>query len=95
MNASRPQRWDLVVGALASLVSIAGLVLSITLGNTDSLGFGNFHRDAQQFMAVLAAMVLILVAIKAGLRYRTVRKSAQTACAWRFGRLRKRPRRRC
>lgn len=68
---SRVQRWDLVVGACASLIAVAGLLLSVSLGNNVSLGFGNFHRDIQELLAVLAAMFLILVAIKAGLRYRT------------------------
>ena len=42
---SRVQRWDLVVGGFASLVAVGGLLLSITLGNTASLGLGDFHRE--------------------------------------------------
>lgn len=75
MKSTRVQRWDLAVGALASLTAVAGLLVSIRLGNTASLGLGTFHRASQEFMAGLAAMFLILVAIKAGLRYRRTRQS--------------------
>jgi hypothetical protein len=87
MNALRPQRWDLVFGALASLVAIAGFLLSVRLGNTASLGLGNFHCDTQKFMAMLAAMFLILVAIKAGLRYRKTGRTSPTTCGWNFERM--------
>ena len=79
MKSSRAQRWDLVVGAFASLVAIAGLLLSIALGNTASVGFGFLHPDTQKFMAALAGVFLVLVAIKAGIRYRS---ESQAVCAW-------------
>jgi len=91
---SRVQRWDLVVGGFASLIAVAGLLISITLGNTSSLGLGDFNRDAQQFMAMLAAMFLTHVAVKAGLRYRRTRQTDHSTCGWSFERLLNPPRRR-
>ncbi len=70
MKSSRSQRWDLVVGGMASLVAISGLGLSIAVGNTTAVGFGHVQRETQNFLAMLAAMFLVLIAIKAGLRYR-------------------------
>lgn len=84
MKSSRSQRCDLVVGSLASLVAIAGLLLSIALGNTASVGFGDLPRETQKFMAVLAAIFLILIMIKAGIRYRG---GCKAACAWSIERL--------
>jgi cytochrome c biogenesis protein CcdA len=67
---SRSQQWDLVIGAFASLIALAGILLSISLGNIASIGFGIVHRETQQFLAVIAGMFVILVAIKVALRYR-------------------------
>jgi len=90
MKSSRTQRWDLVVGCLASLVAIAGLGVSIAVGNSASVGFGHVQRETQRFLAVLAAMFLMLIAIKAGLRYR---KGCQAGCGWSIERMLNRPRR--
>jgi len=84
------QRWDLVVGIVASLVAISALGLSIAVGNTASVGFGNVHRETQIFLAALAGMFLILVAIKAGMRYR---KGCQALCGLSIDRLLDRRRR--
>jgi hypothetical protein len=91
MKSSRTQRWDLVVGVGASLVAIFGFGLSMAIGNTTSVGFGNVQRETQNFLAVVAGMFLILVAIKAGFRYRSAR---QGVCGWSIERLIKRSRRR-
>jgi len=76
MKSSHSQRWDLVVGGAASLIAVAGLLLSIVVGNTTSIGFGYLHPGTQKFMVVLAGMFLILVAIKAGIRHSGVRRGA-------------------
>ena len=70
MKAPRARRWDLVVGGAASLVAISGISLSITVGNTTSVGFGNLNGETQKFLVVLAGIFLILIAIKAVFRYR-------------------------
>lgn len=91
MKSSGSQRWDLLVGVLASLVAISGLGFSIAVGNTASIGFGHVNRETQSFLAVLAAMFLILVAIKGGLRYR---KRRQAIRGWSIERLLNPPKRR-
>ncbi|MBN9657065.1 MAG: hypothetical protein J0H49_02750 [Acidobacteria bacterium] len=91
MRSSRVKRWDLVVGVLASLVAISGLGLSIAVGNTASVGFGRVHRETQNFLAVLGATFLILIAIKTGLRYR---KRSKAACGWSVERMLNQPWRR-
>lgn len=63
------KRWDVVVGLTASLVAIAGLLLSMALGNTGSLGFGHLSSKTQEFLISLASLFLFLVMIKALLRY--------------------------
>ena len=63
------QRWDLVRGALASMVAVAGLLLSVRLGNTHAAIFGFLDRPTQVFLAVLAAFLGIMVAVKTQLRY--------------------------
>ena len=88
------QRWDLLVGGFASLIAVGGLLLSIKLGNTASLGLGDVHRDTQKFLATIAAMFLILIAIKAGLRFRRARQAGHGTCGWSFERLRSWPRHR-
>jgi hypothetical protein len=77
---SRVQRWDLMIGTLASLVAIAGLLLNLAIGNTASVGFGVLSRETQKFMTVLAALFLSLVAIKAGIRYHS-RERTVRACS--------------
>jgi hypothetical protein len=94
MKSSHSQRWDLVAGGAASLIAIAGLLLSIALGNTTSIGFGHLHPETQKFMAVLAATFLILVVIKAGLRYRRTNQTGNSACGLSLKRLLHPPRRR-
>lgn len=84
MKSSRAQRWDLVIGALASLVAVAGLLLSISLGNTASVGLGFLLPDTQKFMAALAGVFFVLVLIKAAIRYRG---ESQALCAWSIERL--------
>lgn len=75
---SRVQRWDLVVGAMASLVAVAGLLLSLAVGNRASVGFGELRPELQMLLLSLGAVFLILVAIKAAMRYR---RSGQAVCA--------------
>ena len=70
MKSSRAQRWDLVIGALASLVAVAGLLLSLAVGNTKSIGVGSITLETQRFMLWLAVVSLMLVGIKFGMRYR-------------------------
>ena len=82
---SRAQRWDVVIGALASLIAIVGLLLSLALGNTWSIGFGYLRPETQKFMAVLAGIFLVLVAIKTSVRYRQ-------GCRWNLEQLLKRRR---
>ena len=91
MKSSSAQRWDVVIGAVASVIAITGLALSISLGNTTSIGFGSLNSETQKFMAVLAGMFLVLVGIKAGLRYSS---KCQGLCGWRIERLLRRARRR-
>lgn len=88
MKSSGVQRWDLLVGALASLIAVGGVLLSIAVGNTESIGLGNVRRETQYFLATLSIVFFILVAIKAGLRYRS---KCQTACTWSIDRLLNRP----
>jgi hypothetical protein len=64
----KSSRWDLLVGLAASCVAIAGLGLSIAVGNTTAIGFGNIRRETQEALGLLAGIFLILIAIKAGLR---------------------------
>ncbi|MBX7135093.1 MAG: hypothetical protein K1X67_20700 [Fimbriimonadaceae bacterium] len=68
MSRARIRRWDLVVGALASLIALAGLVVSIALRNTTSVG-GSIDLASQKTLAALAGMFLTLVLVKAGIRY--------------------------
>jgi hypothetical protein len=69
MGSSSSRRWDLLVGVLASLIALAGLVVSISLRNTITIG-GAIDLQFQETLAVLALLVLLLVVIKAALRYR-------------------------
>ncbi len=91
MKSSQSQRWDIVVGGAASLIAIAGLALSIAVENTASVGFGDVHRETQNVLVVIAGIFLILVAIKAGLRYG---KGCYGDCDWTVERLFIRSRRR-
>lgn len=90
MKSSSVRRWDLVVGALASLIAVAGFLLSISLGNTATVGFGFLAPESQKFMLILAAVFLILVAIKAAIRFRC---GDPAACEGSLDRLLKRRRR--
>jgi hypothetical protein len=69
MGSSPRLRWDLLVGLLASLIAMAGLGISISLRNTASIG-GAIDLQVQRTLAMLALQLLLLVLIKAGLRYR-------------------------
>lgn len=69
MSTARIRRWDLVVGALASLIALAGLATSIALRNTSSVG-GTIDLQSQKTLAVLAGMFLTLVLVKAAIRCR-------------------------
>ncbi len=75
---------------MASLIAIAGFLLSIALKNTASIGFGFLHVESQKFMAVVAGTFLILVAIKSSVRYRRGRGAV---CVWSLERLLKHRRR--
>ena len=55
---------------LASLIAICGLAISIAAGDTTSLGFGRIYRETQNSLAALAIVFLVLVAIKAIIRFR-------------------------
>ena len=70
MKAPRSARWDLVVGAIASLIAVIGLLLSLGTDNTSSLGGVAIDRETQKFLAAVAGTFLILIGIKAGLRFR-------------------------
>lgn len=91
MKSSKSQRWDIAVGGAASVIAIAGLAWSIAVENTASVGFGVVHRETQNILVVIAGIFLILVAIKAGLRYG---KRCYGDCDWAVERLFKRSRRR-
>lgn len=69
MRASQRQRWDLVVGALGSVIAIVGLLLSVVAGNTMAAGFGVIDRDTQKALAWLASVFAVLILFKAGIRY--------------------------
>lgn len=79
MKSSRLPRWDLVIGALASLVAVSGFLFSLAVGNTATVGFGTVHLGTQKFMAVLAGVFLLLLIIKTAIRYRP---SCQATCVW-------------
>lgn len=85
MKSSRVQRWDLVVGAVASLISIAGLLLSVALGNTAAFAGASVDHKTQKFLVVLGGAFLLLVVIKTGVRCR--RGNVQT-CSRSLGRWR-------
>jgi hypothetical protein len=70
MEAARKRKWDIAIGAAASVIALAGLGVSITVGNTESAGLGDIDPRTQKQLAAVAATFLILVAIKAGIRFR-------------------------
>jgi hypothetical protein len=77
MKVARCYRWDLVVGGAAAVIAIAGLGLSVALGNTETIAAGTIASETQRALLVLAGVFLLLVLIKAGIRYRGV---LSTAC---------------
>ena len=83
MKASQRQRWDLVVGALASVIAIMGLLLSVGAGNTMSAGFGVIDLDTQKALAWLAGVFASLMLVKTGIRYRD---GIAAACSMSFQR---------
>jgi hypothetical protein len=70
MDSARNRKWDVAVGAAASLIALAGLGLSVTFGNTEAAGLGHIDSTTQKQLAAVAGAFLILVAIKAGIRFR-------------------------
>ena len=78
MKASSAQRWDLAVGGIACLIAVAGLLLSIALGNTKALPGVVVDSETQKMLAVPAAIFLLLVLVKAGVRFR---RGSLAACA--------------
>lgn len=84
VNAERKRRWDLVVGAAAATVAVAGLLLSINLGNTQAAVVRFVDLETQKALVLFAAVVLILVGLKAAIRYRG---AASRACPMSLERL--------
>ncbi len=58
------------MGVFASIIALGGLLLSIAVGNTESIGFGAIDRHTQAALAWVAGVVLVLVFIKIGIRCR-------------------------
>ena len=79
MKVARSDRWDLVVGVAAAVIAIAGLGLSVALGNTETIAAGTIASETQRSLLVLAAVFLLLVLVKAGIRYR---RFLSTTCPW-------------
>ena len=48
MKVARCYRWDLVVGGAAALIAIAGLGLSVALGNTETIAAGTITGETQR-----------------------------------------------
>jgi hypothetical protein len=79
MTSSRFRRWDIVVGAAASVVAISGLLLSITLGNTAAMGVGPINRETQKCLLAVAGVFSVLIAIKVTVHHR--RSSEACRCS--------------
>lgn len=77
MKVARSDRWDLVVGGAAAVIALAGLVLSIAIGNTETIAAGTITSETQRSLLVLAGVFFLLVLVKAGIRYRN---SSARAC---------------
>lgn len=74
------QRWDLVLGLVASAIAVAGLLLSVVLGNTRAAIFGFLDQRTQLFLAVLAALLGILVLVKTQVRSSRHRSETERGC---------------
>lgn len=74
------QRWDLAVGVVASAIAVAGLLLSVVLGNTRAAIFGSFDQRTQLFLAALAALFGILVLVKTQVRSSRHRSQTERGC---------------
>jgi hypothetical protein len=69
MRVGSKRRWDLFVGFAAAVISVAGLLLSLGLGNSRSAVIGVIDAETQKGLLAVATMLLVLVVIKAGIRY--------------------------
>ena len=69
MKVARSDRWDLVVGGAAAVIALASLCLSIALGNTETIAAGTIASETQRALLVLAGVFLLLVLVKAAIRY--------------------------
>ena len=77
------------MGFAAAVISVAGLLLSLGLGNTRSAVIGLIDAETQKGLLAVATMVLVLVVVKAGVRYGALFSMASPTS---LKRLRRRPR---
>jgi hypothetical protein len=60
-NNRTRQRWDLILGAAASIIAILGLSVSRSGGNSLILGDFAFSRELQGALRALGTTFLLLV----------------------------------